>query len=109
MVSSGNSLDYTEQDMTFMLSNKVAVKEMEAAAVAWVASMFQAPMFCLKSITDIVDGMSCYHYALQKHTCVLTAVLQAVGSSGFNSMFISMHCACGSKGMLMSLCCLAFL
>ena len=56
MVSSGNSLDYTEQDMTFMTSNKVAVKEMEAAAVAWVAAMFKAPMFCLKSITDIVDG-----------------------------------------------------
>ncbi|KAL3136321.1 hypothetical protein ABBQ38_005585 [Trebouxia sp. C0009 RCD-2024] len=56
MVSSGNSLDYTEQDMAFMLSNQVAVKEMEAAAVAWVASMFQTPMFCLKSITDIVDG-----------------------------------------------------
>ena len=56
MVSSGNSLDYTEQDMTFMTSNKVAVKEMEAAGVAWVAAMFKAPMFCLKSITDIVDG-----------------------------------------------------
>lgn len=67
MVSSGNSLDYTEQDMTFMVSNKVAVKEMEAAAVAWVASMFHTPMFCLKSITDIVDGalrqavMPCKH------------------------------------------------
>ena len=57
MVSSGNSLDYTEQDLTFMVSNKVAVKEMEAAAVAWVAAMFQTPMFCLKSITDIVDGI----------------------------------------------------
>lgn len=56
MVSSGNSLDYTEQDMTFMTSNKVAVKEMEAAAVAWVAALFHIPMFCLKSITDIVDG-----------------------------------------------------
>lgn len=56
MVSSGNSLDYTEQDMAFMSSNKVAVKEMEAAAVAWVAAMFKAPMFCVKSITDIVDG-----------------------------------------------------
>ena len=69
MVSSGNSLDYTEQDMTFMLSNKVAVKEMEAAAVAWVASLFQTPMFCLKSITDIVDGMLC-HLASPAQACV---------------------------------------
>lgn len=59
MVSSGNSLDYTQQDMAFMLANKVAVKEMEVAAVAWVAAMFQTPMFCLKSITDIVDGALC--------------------------------------------------
>ena len=55
-MSSGNSLDWSEQDMTFMKNNKVAVKEMESAAVAWVAAMFNTPMFCLKSITDIVDG-----------------------------------------------------
>lgn len=56
LVSSGNSLDYTEQDLTFMKSNGVAVKEMESAAVAWVAAMFNTPLFCIKSITDIVDG-----------------------------------------------------
>ena len=31
-------------------------QEMEAAAVAWSADLFGCPMFCLKSITDIVDG-----------------------------------------------------
>lgn len=29
---------------------------MEAAAVAWTADLFETPMFCLKSVTDIVDG-----------------------------------------------------
>jgi 5'-methylthioadenosine nucleosidase len=29
---------------------------MEAAAVAWSASFFNCPMFCIKSVTDIVDG-----------------------------------------------------
>ena len=56
LVSSGNSLDYTSQDLAFMQDQKVAVKEMEAAAIAWVAALFGIPMFSLKSITDIVDG-----------------------------------------------------
>lgn len=29
---------------------------MEAASVAWVADLWDIPMFCLKAITDIVDG-----------------------------------------------------
>lgn len=65
LVSSGGSLDYTEQDMAFMVKQKVAVKEMEAAAVAWVAALFQTPMFSIKSITDIVDGKaSCHTHSL---------------------------------------------
>lgn len=56
VVSSGNSLDYTDEDMKRMVEAEAAVKEMEAAAVAWAASLFDCPMFCIKSITDIVDG-----------------------------------------------------
>lgn len=29
---------------------------MEAAAVAWVADLFGTPLFCVKAITDLVDG-----------------------------------------------------
>lgn len=32
------------------------IKEMEAAAIAWSANLFGTPMFCVKAITDIVDG-----------------------------------------------------
>ena len=56
LVSSGNSLDYTTEDMDRMTANGTCVKEMEAAAVAWSASLFDCPFFCIKSITDIVDG-----------------------------------------------------
>lgn len=56
VVSSGNSLDFTKEDMERMLQHGVAVKEMEAAAIAWSAHLFGTPMFALKSITDIVDG-----------------------------------------------------
>lgn len=56
VVTSGNSLDYTAQDMERMLQHGAAVKEMEAAAVAWAADLFGVPAFCVKAVTDIVDG-----------------------------------------------------
>jgi 5'-methylthioadenosine nucleosidase len=56
VVSSGNSLDYTTEDMARMVEHGAAVKEMEAAAVAWAASLFDVPTFSVKSVTDIVDG-----------------------------------------------------
>lgn len=52
----GNSLDYTDKDMQIMTQHKAVVKEMEAAAIAWVAQLFKKPMFCVKAVTDIVDG-----------------------------------------------------
>ena len=55
-MSSGNSLDFTKEDLDLFESHGVAVKEMEAAAVAWAAHLHATPMFALKAITDIVDG-----------------------------------------------------
>ena len=37
-------------------SLQVAIKEMEAAAIAWVCGLFGTPFFCVKAVTDIVDG-----------------------------------------------------
>lgn len=56
VVSSGNSLDFTSEDMVRMVEHEASVKEMEAAAIAWTASLFHCPFFCVKAITDIVDG-----------------------------------------------------
>ena len=56
VVSSGNSLDFTKEDFDLFEQHGVAVKEMEAAAVAWAAHLHATPMFALKAITDIVDG-----------------------------------------------------
>ena len=36
-----------------MEENCAAVKEMEAAAIAWVAEQFRVPFFAMKVITDI--------------------------------------------------------
>ena len=56
VVSTGNSLDHTPKDDELMLANDASVKEMEGAAIAWVAEMLSTPFFAIKVITDIVDG-----------------------------------------------------
>lgn len=57
IVSSGNSLDFTDKCMEIMSENNVGVKEMEGAGIAWVVcQLYRKPMFCIKAITDIVDG-----------------------------------------------------
>lgn len=56
IVTSGDSLDYCKEDMDIMVKHGAAVKEMEAASIAWVAALYKKPMFCVKAITDIVDG-----------------------------------------------------
>mmetsp|Transcript_20511 Transcript_20511/g.28834 ORF Transcript_20511/g.28834 Transcript_20511/m.28834 type:complete len:99 (+) Transcript_20511:801-1097(+) len=43
------------QDLQVMHGEGASVKEMEAAAIAWVCHSLKTPFFALKSITDIVD------------------------------------------------------
>jgi nucleoside phosphorylase len=56
VVSTSNSLDRPDLDIEIMASHGAAVKEMEAAAVAWVCWLAGTPMFAVKSITDLVDS-----------------------------------------------------
>ena len=56
VVSTANSLDHTEKDDEMMLLNKADVKDMEAAAIAWVAEQTKIPFCALKVVTDLVDG-----------------------------------------------------
>lgn len=44
------------QDLETIIANDAAIKEMEAAGIAWVAEFSKIPFFALKVITDIVDG-----------------------------------------------------
>ena len=55
VVTTGNSLDESADDRRLIESSGACVKDMEAAAVAYVCEMMQVPMFALKSITDLVD------------------------------------------------------
>lgn len=54
--TTGNSLDYTERDAEIMKDNDASVKDMEAAAIAWVAKTVGVPYLGVKVVTDIVDG-----------------------------------------------------
>lgn len=54
--TTGNSLDHTERDEEMMKANDATVKDMEAAAIAYVAAMNKVPYVGVKVVTDIVDG-----------------------------------------------------
>ncbi|KAK9802959.1 hypothetical protein WJX72_010723 [[Myrmecia] bisecta] len=56
LVSSGNALTYSIADMALMQGNNAAIKEMEAAGIAWAAHLFDVPLLAIKAVTDIVDG-----------------------------------------------------
>lgn len=56
VVSTSDSLDSSAIDLELMRSEGAAVKEMEAASVAWVCQAIGVPFVALKAITDIVDG-----------------------------------------------------
>ena len=59
VVSTSDSLDASPRDLELLRGEGAAVKEMEAAAIAWVCEQLHVPFFALKSITDIVDGSEC--------------------------------------------------
>jgi 5'-methylthioadenosine nucleosidase len=56
VVSTSDSLDFSPIDLELMRGEGAAVKEMEAAAVAWVCQQVHVPFVAVKSITDIIDG-----------------------------------------------------
>jgi 5'-methylthioadenosine nucleosidase len=56
VVSTSDSLDFSPIDLELMRGEGASVKEMEAAAIAWVCQQVRVPFVAIKSITDIVDG-----------------------------------------------------
>ncbi|MEM8706037.1 MAG: 5'-methylthioadenosine nucleosidase [Actinomycetota bacterium] len=56
VVTTGDSLDESPEDAARIVASGAEVKEMEAAAVAWVASLHGVPVSAVKAITDLVDS-----------------------------------------------------
>lgn len=56
IVTTGDSFDESPTDRERILASGAEVKEMEAAAVAWVGHLHGLPTGALKTITDLVDS-----------------------------------------------------
>lgn len=55
IVSTGDSLDATKEDLKHLAALDASVKEMEAAGIAWVCERHGVPLVLIKTVTDIVD------------------------------------------------------
>ncbi|XP_062233791.1 5'-methylthioadenosine/S-adenosylhomocysteine nucleosidase-like [Phragmites australis] len=78
-LSTGDSLDMSPQDEAAILRNDATIKDMEGAAVAYVADMFSTPAIFVKAVTDIVDGEKpTAEEFLQNLVAVTAALDQAV-------------------------------
>ncbi|CAL9228025.1 unnamed protein product [Arabidopsis halleri] len=55
-LSTGDSMDMSPHDEESITANDATVKDMEGAAVAYVADIFKVPTILIKGVTDIVDG-----------------------------------------------------
>lgn len=55
-VTTGSSLDMQPCDLEIITANGGELKDMEAAAVAFVCSLFNVPILLVKSVTDLCDS-----------------------------------------------------
>jgi len=67
VVSSGNSLDMVAEDARRIERVGAHAKDMEAAAIAWVADQYQKPLCAVKAVTDLVDGEHPTHEEFERH------------------------------------------
>jgi len=54
-ISSGNSLDMVTEDFQEIQESGAIIKDMEAAAIAWVCRTLHVPLIAVKAITDLID------------------------------------------------------
>lgn len=76
VVSTSDSLDASPTDLELMRGEGTAVKEMEAAAVAWVCQALGVAFVALKAITDIVDGAHATRTEFEANLAVASERLQ---------------------------------
>ncbi|KAK1261393.1 5'-methylthioadenosine/S-adenosylhomocysteine nucleosidase 1 [Acorus gramineus] len=78
-LSTGDSLDMSPHDETSILANDATIKDMEGAAVAYVADLLSVPVIFIKAVTDIVDGEKPTSEEFLQNLVAVTAALgQAV-------------------------------
>ncbi|XP_057494782.1 5'-methylthioadenosine/S-adenosylhomocysteine nucleosidase isoform X1 [Actinidia eriantha] len=78
-LSTGDSLDMSPEDESSIIANDATVKDMEGAAVAYVADLLKVPAIFVKAVTDIVDGDKPTSVEFLENLAAVTAALgQAV-------------------------------
>ncbi|KAB2600712.1 COBRA-like protein 1 [Pyrus ussuriensis x Pyrus communis] len=75
-LSTGNSLDMSPQDEASIIANDATIKDMEGAAVAYVADLLKVPIIFVKAVTDIVDGEKPTAEEFLKNLAAVTAALE---------------------------------
>lgn len=78
-LSTGDSLDMSPHDETSITANDATLKDMEGAAIAYVAELLKVPVVFVKAVTDIVDGEKPTAEEFLQNLAAVTAALdQAV-------------------------------
>ncbi|OPZ73533.1 MAG: 5'-methylthioadenosine/S-adenosylhomocysteine nucleosidase [Verrucomicrobia bacterium ADurb.Bin474] len=75
VVSTGNSLASISTDLEIMQSYEGRAKDMEAAAIAWVAEQHRVPFIAIKAITDLVDTEKPVHEAFLENLATASSRL----------------------------------
>lgn len=78
IVTTSNSLDENDDDRRLIAESGGSVKDMEAAAVAYVCEMMSTPVMAVKAITDLVDHPTA---TAEQFTANLTMASQRLGES----------------------------
>ncbi len=77
VVSTGDSLDCTADDLKRLIELEASVKEMEAASIAWVCERHRVPLMLVKAITDLVDHHEATESQFLKNYAVVVERLAA--------------------------------
>ncbi|KAM7257808.1 hypothetical protein ACFE04_013549 [Oxalis oulophora] len=75
-LSTGDSLDMCSQDESSIAANDATLKDMEGAAVAYVAHLLKVPAIFVKAVTDIVDGEKPTAEEFLQNLAAVTAALE---------------------------------
>ncbi|PIM98705.1 Adenosylhomocysteine nucleosidase [Handroanthus impetiginosus] len=85
-LSAGNSLDMSPEDAAAITANDAAVKDMEGAAIAYVADLLKVPAIFLKAVTDIVDGDKPTADELLQNLAAVSAALDQAATQVIDSI-----------------------
>ena len=77
-VTTGSSLDMQPCDLEIIQANQGQLKDMEAAAIAFVASLYHTPILLLKSVTDLCDNGAETYEVFRRN---LAMASQAIGDA----------------------------